>query len=743
MKSLLVLLAGLALTAGLQAQSVTGISGTVIDASTRQPIAGATVCCYVANAHTDSAGNYLISDLRPGRYRVRAFATGYEMAYYPESVDVVEGQITDHIDFFLTRTGGQYGCISGRVTDSRTGQVINDAEVRAVGPNGHRGTLQGSTGYRIESLPAGKYWVSADMPGYEPGNYPESVLVVAGQNCERVDFTLTPVGGQTGGISGWVFDANTRQPIEGALVCCGTGPVHTDSNGYYLIDGLEPRRYQVRCEAAGYQNATYPESVTVVAGRVTENINFHLQPAGQNPGAISGRVFDSSNGRLILGAVVRAANGRMSREVVQCSLGYRITDLAPGKYWVSATARGFEPGHYADSVEVLAGQTTPNINFHLAPTGGQTGGISGWVTNARTREPVFGARVAAEGPSRGRANTCQRGGYAVRDLLPGEYLVKATARGFNPSAVETVTVVAGRITPDVNFALEPLGGGTGVVFGHVRDSTTGQGLRGANVFAWGAPGQGSATTESCGGYLLRELRAGGYVVRARCRGYYHKLYPETVFVVAGETTRNIDFLLRPVQGVDGGLGGFVFDGENQNEISGARVLAIGTGGSREAYTDAFGDYLVDGLEPGDYQIEVEAAGYEAASYPDPVTVEAGVITAFVSPAVYPLTGMAESRPQKVTDESILRVEPSICLGHATVRVPAVETGPVELRILDHSGRLVRTLATAQSSISGRQSEVIMTWDGLNDLGRRVPAGVYFLRLTATGFTATQKLVVQR
>jgi hypothetical protein len=732
MRKLFVLLAGLAVVAGLQAQT-TGIAGTVLDAETRQPIRGATVCCFVANAQTDSLGNYLIAGLSPGRYRVRAIKTGYVTAYYPESVEVVHGRVTADIDFALVRTGAQRGSISGRVTDSRSGHLIVGAEVRASGPHGSRAVLQCTTGYRIDSLLPGKYRVSATANGYEPGCYPESVTVVAGQNTGGICFQLTPTGGQTGGISGWVFDAQTREPIVGATVCCGAGNARTNEHGYYIIDGLEPRRYQVRAMATGYVTAVYPESVEVVAGRVTENINFHLEPSGQPHGAIWGQVRDSESGEIIRGATVRAQNAHGSRSVTQCSTGYRLCGLAPGKYRVSATARGHEPGCYAESVTVVAGQITDHIDFELEPSGAQCGGISGFVTNARTNEPIMGALVVAEGPSRGRASTCQRGGYAIRELLAGRYVVQATARGFEPSGLVEVEVVAGRITTGVDFALEPISGGTGFITGRVRDSLTNAGINDAYVLAWGEAGRGSAYTESCGGYIIRELREGAYVVRACKRGYYHKLFPETVYVAAGDTVRNVNFLLVPVQGLTGGVSGFVFDGFEQLEVGGASVLVIGTTGSWEVTAGSHGDYLVDGLEPGDYEVEVQAPGYSTEMYPEPIAVEAGVVAAFISPALYPLTGAAE--PRATRPQPRLAASPNPFSASTRIQF-APASHATGLLVLDRAGRVVRTLGVEPSASS-------VMWDGRGDSGRRVAEGIYFCRLTAAAADAWTKVVVTR
>jgi hypothetical protein len=63
-------------------------------------------------------------------------------------------------------------------------------------------------------------------------------------------------------------------------------------------------------------------------------------------------------------------------------------------------------------------------------------------------------------------------------------------------------------------------------------------------------------------------------------------------------------------------------------------------------------------------------------------------------------------------------------------------GGPEIHIFDVTGRLVKHLP-----ISNYQFPIsIFTWDGRNDLGRAVPSGVYFARLTYGDFTASKKLV---
>ena len=62
----------------------------------------------------------------------------------------------------------------------------------------------------------------------------------------------------------------------------------------------------------------------------------------------------------------------------------------------------------------------------------------------------------------------------------------------------------------------------------------------------------------------------------------------------------------------------------------------------------------------------------------------------------------------------------------------------EVAICDGLGRLVQTLPVA--CMNGRAR---LNWDGYNQTGRPVPTGLYFVRASAEGQTATQELILVR
>jgi hypothetical protein len=77
--------------------------------------------------------------------------------------------------------------------------------------------------------------------------------------------------------------------------------------------------------------------------------------------------------------------------------------------------------------------------------------------------------------------------------------------------------------------------------------------------------------------------------------------------------------------------------------------------------------------------------------------------------------------------------------HLAIRYSLAADGLVSLAVHDITGRVVRQLC-ASSVKRGAHS---VTWDGRDNAGRTVAAGVYFCRFTAGDYDATQKLVVQR
>ncbi|MGQ9707891.1 MAG: M14 family zinc carboxypeptidase [bacterium] len=133
------------------------------------------------------------------------------------------------------------------------------------------------------------------------------------------------------------------------------------------------------------------------------------------------------------------------------------------------------------------------------------------------------------------------------------------------------------------------------------------------------------------------------------------------------------------------------------------------------------DYITDTVyevsvsEPGQYWYRVR--GYNAAwGWGDKGPLEDMVVTA---------TGIASSPAKRLkTNLIVAGMNPSG--SGVDIRYIVGSTGNVEIKVFDAAGRIARVLVSGKVS----SGEYTVHWDANDRLGKRVPAGVYFCRLTA-------------
>ncbi|HTY08539.1 MAG TPA: FlgD immunoglobulin-like domain containing protein, partial [Candidatus Edwardsbacteria bacterium] len=169
-------------------------------------------------------------------------------------------------------------------------------------------------------------------------------------------------------------------------------------------------------------------------------------------------------------------------------------------------------------------------------------------------------------------------------------------------------------------------------------------------------------------------------------------------------------------------------------------VQVDVGGiGKSVYTDTLaGDYHRM-LMTGTYALTFSKTGYRSKTINnvyaklDSVTtldVQLAPLTGVVSqPAERPLpirTDLFYGRPNPLRDRTVI--------GYQLQR-----PGPASLRLYNAAGQLVRTLDQGQHG-AGYHA---VTWDGKDDHGAAVAAGVYVYRLDAGALTRTNKLVVVR
>lgn len=377
MRKVLALLGVLALTALVWAQGTTGISGTVANAATGQPIAGALIGIWhdfgqpdsnhmpppppdsgrqpshppgdsghhpppppppppgdsgrgpggrhgpPQGARSDSAGRYEMTDLRPGKYVVCAQALGFEPRVYAETVTVDSGRVTTGINFAL-HLDTMLGAISGYVTSAATQQPIAGASVRAW----------------LHMLPDSGHHPPPPDSGFFPSPPP--------------------------GDSGHGPGGHGGPPPGGDS---------TNANGHYQVSYLQPGKYLVSATASGYASAIYPETVVVVHGQTTANIDFALQ-AGMRTnggGSVSAATLGQSGSMSGSGISIvpnpfhgqttimlsLAAAGTVSLRVYDVS-GKAVSTIAQGYVDAGDYAAGFDAGKLARGIYIVRLKTASN-----------------------------------------------------------------------------------------------------------------------------------------------------------------------------------------------------------------------------------------------------------------------------------------------------------------------------------------------------------------------------------------------
>lgn len=171
--------------------------------------------------------------------------------------------------------------------------------------------------------------------------------------------TDVPKEAKKSSIQGKVMDAKSGQPIRkvnveiigGTEQSSGRHTAATSADGTFTIEDLAPGRYMVTLERAGFVETAKNQkqmTITLQSGQNLTELVFRMQAAG----VILGKIVDV-DGDPMAGVTVNAATPSAGRPgILRLNSGagttndlgeYRIADLRPGKYLVSATPTNRAP----------------------------------------------------------------------------------------------------------------------------------------------------------------------------------------------------------------------------------------------------------------------------------------------------------------------------------------------------------------------------------------------------------------
>lgn len=315
-----------------------GISGHVTTSS-GDPAAGYTAVVYddqgveVSNADVDDEGDYLISDLAGGSYRVRFLPDHFPTFDLPEfwnnarsletSTPILVGSS------IVTGIDGQFdlaGRLSGTVKAIGGGELPADAQTFGVSAFDSNGTewpsensFAGSdTQYELRGLPPGDYIIkfyarTADkvMTGWSGNSLTRAgastVHVVAGPNTANGQVAFAgSISGVIKGPGGQAMPTGTLGLVT-AFDLNGNpaGSERFVEDGAFLIEGLDTGSYKLRFTTTndvyepqwlgGFASAAESASVSVTRGSETTNVNDSFGSSAPTGGG-SGNTGGDSGG---------------------------------------------------------------------------------------------------------------------------------------------------------------------------------------------------------------------------------------------------------------------------------------------------------------------------------------------------------------------------------------------------------------------------------------------------------------
>ena len=331
-----------------------------------------------ATTETNDLGEYRFTELRPGRYYLRADSsdpfgtgedrseqppkTGYVPEYYPGTTDSNASAPIEIAPGSMVDTGGMrmervpVTLVRGHVANP-AGYTGGPLSVSLVADSNHAVNFDGYTrasrdgNFEIAGVPPGGYLLEAQMHSRDTAYYAKRVVQVGADPLEHVVLLLAPALTVSGKVR---FDGEGTLNLRKLMIVLDSAarasfyiePAKSDDDGNFTISGIKPDRYFV--SVAGLPAGYYVKAIRMRERDVLENGADFTVPAGQpieiaigsNGGKVSGAVKDAKDVPASGARVVLIPEPEPRREqpswykmVGSDPAGkFSMTGLAPGEY---------------------------------------------------------------------------------------------------------------------------------------------------------------------------------------------------------------------------------------------------------------------------------------------------------------------------------------------------------------------------------------------------------------------------
>jgi RNA polymerase sigma factor (sigma-70 family) len=391
----------------------------------------------------------------------------------------------------------------------------------------------------------------------------------------------------------------------------------SDEDGRFGFAGLGPVRYRLAFDPAsseyvlpGYRREDYEPEVRLEPGERRSGMDYALEKGG----SISGTVFGP--GAALPGAQVEvlASYLTVSRRVAWCDRdgAYRFTGLLPGStYSIAASHEGFPPGE-SSTVGMPSAESIEGADVHLSWGHAASGRVVDELGRPLPGIPVILSTVPASDrrpivyPEQ---VTAEDGAFSSKSVAPGKHSLQARAPSDRIAEPLAFTMPADRDLADLELVLRQKA--AGYISGHVVDPD-GRPVAGFPVNAMlGTKTVSRAATDEDGAFRLEGLGdAGSYIIT----GYSGEHWSSRQAGVALNTTDVTIVAMKR-----GRIVGHVIDEATRKPIEHFEVRAVfirtEPAGENRFHSkwipcdSPAGQFLFDGAEPVDCEVQVRAEGY--------------------------------------------------------------------------------------------------------------------------------------
>jgi uncharacterized protein (DUF2141 family) len=497
-----------------------------------------------------------------------------------------------------------------------------------------------------------------------------------------------------GSIAGVVLDAGQGKPVKDVSLLLartsGTAlpaSAKSDEEGHFVFKNLDAGSYMLIGDHPKYARQTYGSRngllggtlLTLGTGQEMKDVSFKLQPNA----VASGRVLDEDR-EPMQGVMVAALKGlymRGKRQFLPVGTGvtndlgeYRIANLAPGRYFISATvmnaakavikAAGEAPEeayvttYYANAtdvsgaapVEVTAGSDAAGMDIRLAKA--KSVHVKGKVMGAPKDQSVTVRLVPKDGGLlamiTGRSATVQKtdGTFEIAGVTSGSYMLRAGDQTGMKSLGPGVPVeIADHPVEGAVIEIAPTSEATGTIAvqGNSESSTPAVSLKGTRIMLEATEGGGlippSTNATEDGTFSFKDLAPGRYLVRVM--NGPDNSYVDSVRAGNREMSE---------QGLDLGTGGGgkldiklrigcaqvngVIKGQDDNPIAGVTVALIPDSNRyllyQSTFTDQKGAFTFKNVTPGEYKVlaweDVEPNAFQDPEFVKPFAARAEALS---------------------------------------------------------------------------------------------------------------------